>query len=124
MASNAEAEVGNVGVHVGEGKEDADELEEALCACRGVTHGMGIQLMSVEVEKKKPGETRKAHRSLMTKSRKQENQRMEKIESVAQTLADRLWLAGYILRKVDLRRMKEEEVKNMEWRMRVTVIEE
>ena len=124
MASNGSTKRENGGVRVGERREGADELEEALCACRGVTHGLGIKLMSVEVEKRKKGSQRQADRSLLGKSSKQDNQRMEKVESIAHVLADKLWLSGYILRKVDLRRMKSDEIKNMEWKMLVTVIDE
>lgn len=107
-------------------KEDfgvpSDDVANILSAIRGATHGMSIDILYVELGKKK--KENEINKNILTElppgSRTWE---VKKIEALMQVLADRLYQAGHILFKVGLRKMEPKELMNTEWTMRVDIVE-
>lgn len=101
------------------GKVINENIDGILSACRGMSHGMGIDIMYVEIGK--AGDQKVNNNLISNANTNRTDRQHNKIEALTQTLADRLYLEGYELKKLDLRRMEPDELKGTEWSMRVCI---
>jgi len=100
----------------------SEDLQTILSGARGLLHGMSMDILYVELETKK--EDKAINETLLTDlPAGQREWKAKKIEAVVQGMADRLYMADFILHKIGLRSMSEEDLAITEWKMRVDIVD-